>query len=222
MSWPVRLRVNAKTGCIRNERLHLSYIPSFSPSPVRRATAPPYLPGNSCRTRRRSDTRLPSSLSRVTPSAVSEHLPELLGCPIPAPSLRIASVPNQGLFPPPALPGFNGNTGLSVTPLRPDPSLTGVRLPILEHALGLPVLRAFSFVYMPRHYPAQRLSSYLLNPPAVSTFPERVTGSVCASIIFEACSAFTRVAACTLALPPIRDMHFPKTSTVSLPPQLLR
>jgi len=40
--------------------------------------------------------------------------------------------------------------------------------------------------------------------------------------IFEACSAFTHVAGCTLALSPIRDMHFPKASTVSLPPQLLR
>ena len=35
--------------------------------------------------------------------------------------------------------------------------------------------------------------------------PKRVVGSACASSNFEACSAFTRVAACTLALSPIRD-----------------
>src|SRR6516162_11869475 len=38
--------------------------------------------GWSCRTERRSDSRPPPSLSRVTPPAVSEHFSELLGCPI--------------------------------------------------------------------------------------------------------------------------------------------
>jgi hypothetical protein len=41
----------------------------------------------------------------------------------------------------------------------------------------------------------------LLSSPAVSTFPARVSGSVCIDI-FEACLAFTHVAACTLALSP--------------------
>src|SRR5262249_21294259 len=36
--------------------------------------------------------------------------------------------------------------------------------------------------------------------------------------LFEVCSVFTRVAACTLALSPIRDTHYPKASAISLPP----
>jgi hypothetical protein len=60
----------------------------------------------------------------------------------------------------------------------------------------LPVLRAFSFVYMLP--PLPRRSDWvplLLNPPAVATFPERVTGSVCAS-------SFSRFAQRSLALRP--------------------
>ena len=36
--------------------------------------------------------------------------------------------PKSGPFPPPALPGFDGTTSLSVTPRRPGLSLAGVRL----------------------------------------------------------------------------------------------
>src|ERR1700680_4789872 len=43
---------------------------------------PGCLHGSSCRTRHRSDSQLLPSLSRVTPSAASEHVSELLGCPI--------------------------------------------------------------------------------------------------------------------------------------------
>ena len=39
--------------------------------------------------------------------------------------------------------------------------------------------------------------------------------------LFEDCSAFTRVAACTLARSPIRD-RYPKASAISSPPCLLR
>jgi hypothetical protein len=46
-----------------------------------------------------------------------------------------------------------------------------------------------------------------LGNPAVSAFPERVIESACASSLFQACSAFTRVMACTLSLSPIRDTH---------------
>jgi len=48
-------------------------------------------------------------------------------------------------FPPPELPGFDGTTGLSVTPARPGLSLTGVRLAVTRrHRRGLPVLRRVS------------------------------------------------------------------------------
>ena len=60
-----------------------------------------------------------TSLSRVTLPAASEHLTELIGCPISRPSLLPALILNQGPFPPPALPGFIGTTSLSATPQRP-------------------------------------------------------------------------------------------------------
>jgi len=41
-------------------------------------------------------------------------------------------------------------------------------------------------------------------------------------VLFEACSAFTRVTACTLALPPYFVTRYPKASAISFPPQLLR
>ncbi len=49
------------------------------------------------------------------------------------------------------------------------------------------------------------------------------TGWDCASIslrivLFEACSAFTRVTACTLALSPYIVTRYPKASATSLPP----
>jgi hypothetical protein len=67
-------------------------------------------------------------------------------------------------------------------PSAPGLSLTGVRLIIPDHALGLPVLRALSLCTCCRHYPgaaAERLprSSH----PAVSAFPGRVAGSACTS-----------------------------------------
>ena len=81
-------------------------------------------------------------------------------------------------------------------PSAPSLSLTGVRLIIPDHALGLPVLRALSLCTCRRHYPgaaAGRLprSSH----PAVSAFPGRVTGSACTS-------SFSRLARRLLALRP--------------------
>src|SRR6516165_5748306 len=106
-----------------------------------------------CRTGRRSDSRPPPSLSRVTPSAVSEHFSELLGGPISR-SLTTSCV----CLEPRPLPSA-GITRLHryYEPLRhpsaPDLSLTGVRLIFPDHALGLPVLRALSLWTCRRQYP---------------------------------------------------------------------
>src|SRR5712691_5227011 len=93
------------------------------------------------------------SLSRVTPSAVSEHSSELIGCPISKSittccvCLELRSLPSTGV------------TRLQryYEPLRhpraPDLSLAGLRLVLADHALGLPVLRAFSLCTCCRHYP---------------------------------------------------------------------
>ena len=127
-------------------------------------------------------SRLPPSLSRVTPSAVSEHFSELLGCPISR-SLTACCVRLE-LRPLPS----TGITRLQryYEPLRhpsgPGLSLTGVRLIIPDHASGFPVLRALSLCTCCRHYPGAadgrtRRSSH----PAVSAFPDSAVGSACTS-----------------------------------------
>src|ERR1700689_5223675 len=102
---------------------------------------------------RRSDNPLLPSLSRVTPSAVSEHSSELIGCPISRSlttscvRLELRSLPSTGV------------TRLQryYEPLRhpraPGLSLAGVRSIIADHALGLPVLRTLSLCTCCRHYP---------------------------------------------------------------------
>ena len=59
-------------------------------------------------------------------------------------------------------------------PSAPGLSLTGVRLIIPDHAVGLPVLRALSLCTCCRHYPGAA-AGCILRPshPAVSAFPGR-------------------------------------------------
>jgi len=121
------------------------------------------------------------TLSRATPSAASEHLLELIGFPISRSfttycvRLELRSLPSTGVT---RLPRY-------YEPLRhpraPSLSLTGFRLVIADHALGLPVFRALSLCTCCRHYlgaASGRIVS--LSHPAVSAFPERVVGSACA------------------------------------------
>src|SRR2546430_11363006 len=158
--------------------------------------APRYPHGQSCRTGRRSDSRLLPSLSRATPSAVSEHWSELIGCPISRSlttycvRLELRSRPSAGIT-----RHHRYNEPLRL-PRAPSLSLTGVRLIIPDHALGSPVLRTLSLCTCCRHYPgaaAGRTASLI--HPAVSAFPERVVGSACAS-------SFSRLARRLLALRP--------------------
>ena len=145
-------------------------------------------------------------LSRATPSVVSEHKSELIGCPISRSvttycvCLELRSLPSTGIT----------RLHRYYEPLRhpraPGLSLTGVQLVIADHALGLPVFRALSLCTCCRHYPGAatgRIAS-LTSPSRVSLprYGRRVGLRI---DLFEACSAFTRVAACTLALSPIRD-----------------
>ena len=173
----------------------------------------------SCRTGRRSDSRLLPSLSRATPSAVSGHSSELIGCPISRSlttycvCLELRSLPSPGVT---RLPRY-------CEPLRHPRalglSLTGVRLIIADHALGLPVLRALSLCTCCRHYPgaaAGRIASLIYS--AVSAFPENPCRVGLRIVLFEVCSAFTRVTACTLALSPYFVTRYPKASAISLPP----
>src|SRR6267143_1661878 len=93
------------------------------------------------------------TLARATPSAASEHLSELIGFPISRSfttycvCLELRSLPSTGVTRPPRY----------YEPLRhpraPSLSLTGFRLVIADHALGLPVFRALSLCTCRRHYP---------------------------------------------------------------------
>ena len=142
-----------------------------------------------------SRTRL-HAFSRVTPSAVSERFSELLGCPISRSltascvGLELRPLPSTGIT---RLPQY-------YEPLRhpsaPGLSLTGVRLIIPDHALGLPVLRAFSLCTCCRHCPGAAdgripRSSH----PSVSAFPDSTIGSACTS-------TFSRFARRSLTLRP--------------------
>ena len=145
-------------------------------------------------------------LARATPSAVSEHSAEFIGCPISRSfttyfvCLELRSLPSAGI------------TRLQryYEPLRhpkaPGLSLTGLRLVVADRALGLPVFRALSLCTCCRHYPGAasgRITSLISSRR--SSLPRKGCRVGLRIVLFEACSAFTRVAACTLALPPIRD-----------------
>src|ERR1700688_427799 len=146
------------------------------------------------------------TLSRATPSAASEHLSELIGFPISTSfttycvCLELRSLPSTGV------------TRLQryYEPLRhpkaPGLSLTGFRLVLADHALGLPVLRALSLCTCCRHYPgaASGRTASLTSPSRIS-LPRKGRRVGLRIVLFEACSAFTRVTACTLAPSPIRD-----------------
>src|SRR5712691_4635933 len=146
------------------------------------------------------------ALARATPSAASEHLLELIGFPISRSfttycvCLELKSLPSTGV------------TRLQryYEPLRhpnaPGLSLTGVRLVIPDHALGSPVLRSLSLCTCCRHYPgaASGRTASLISSRRIS-LPRKGCRVGLRIVLFEACSAFTRVAACTLARSPIRD-----------------
>ena len=136
------------------------------------------------------------TLSRATPSAVSEHSAELIGCPISRSlttscvRLELRSLPSTGV------------TRLQryCEPLRhpkaPDLSLAGVRLVIADHAMGLPVLRTLSLSTCRRQYPGAAAGRILRSShPAISAFPDMAVGSACTS-------SFSRLAQRSLALRP--------------------
>ena len=77
---------------------------------------------------------------------------------------------------------------------------------IPDHALGPPVLPALSLCTCCRHYPGAAAGRpvSLINPSRIS-LPRKGCRVGLRIVLFEACSAFTRVTACTLALSPIRD-----------------
>jgi hypothetical protein len=104
-------------------------------------------------------------LSRATPSAVSEHSSEFIGCPISRSfatycvCLELRSLPSTGV------------TRLQryCEPLRhpkaPSLSLAGFRLVIADHALGFPVFRALSLCTCRRQFPGVAAGSSFAHSP---------------------------------------------------------
>jgi hypothetical protein len=75
----------------------------------------------------------------------------------------------------------------------------------------------FPCVHAVANTPAQRLGVLLCSlHPAVPAFPRKGRRVGLRVVLFEACSAFTRVTACTLELPPYIVTRYPKASATSL------
>src|ERR1700731_1279779 len=90
--------------------------------------------------------------------------------------------------------------------MAPDLSLAGVRVVIADLALGLPVLRTLSLCTCRRQYPGVATGRTLRSThPTVSAFPDMAVGSAYTSSFSRLARRSLRVAACTLALSPIRD-----------------
>src|SRR3984893_16321534 len=146
------------------------------------------------------------TLSRATPSAVSDHLSELIGFPIskvlpyvlrlsctevpslhrssPASAVLRTSPPPQGAQPVPR--------GLPVGRCRPRHGASRVAYAFLVYMLS-PLPRRSGWAY-----------SSLCSPSRIS-LPRKGCRVGLRIVLFEDCSAFTRVTACNLALSPIRD-----------------
>ena len=108
-------------------------------------------------------------------------------------------------FPPPALPGFRGTTGLSATPGRPNPPSRACGWSSRTTPRGFPCCARFPCVHALATTPAQHLAAYYALFTRRISLPRNGGRVGLCNNLFEACSAFTRVRACTLALSPVRD-----------------
>src|SRR6516164_978971 len=142
-----------------------------------------------CRTERRSDSRLPPSLSRVTPSAVSEHFSELLGRPISR-SLTASCVGLElRLLPSPGITRLPRYYEPPRHPIRPGLSLTRFRLiPYRNHRWGFPCCVWSPLHACHRQYPGrtEMVDSLVVPSQRRPSLVSRRVGS-CVTL-FEACS----------------------------------
>ena len=77
---------------------------------------------------------------------------------------------------------------------------------IADHASGLPVLRTLSLCTCCRHYPGAAAGPILAHSPSRISLPRKGRRVGLRIVLFEACSAFTRVAARRIAQPPTGDL----------------
>src|SRR6266851_1840008 len=153
------------------------------------------------------------------------HAPDML-------TVRIQVIDSTGTFtlsdsqpcrlltvPPPALPGFISTMNLSASPGRPACPSRASGWSSLPTPWGLPCCVRFPCAHAVANTPAQRLGVPLrsIRPSRVS-LPRYGSRVGLCIVLFEACSAFTRVTACTLALSPYIVTRYPKASATSSPP----
>src|SRR6266436_7902867 len=93
-------------------------------------------------------------------------------------------------------------------PTAPGLSLAGFQLVVaLTTPWGFPCCVRFPCVHAAATTPAQRLGVVFAQSPSRVSLPRTGCRVGLRIVLFEVCSAFTLVAACTLALSPIRDTH---------------
>jgi hypothetical protein len=129
----------------------------------------------------------------------------LIGCPIPRSLATSCVCLELRPLPSPGVTRLHRYYEPLRHPTAPGLSLAGVRLLIPDHAVGLPVLRTLSLMYVPPPVPrCSDWASSLVSPGRISLprYGVRVGLHI---VLFGACSAFTRVAARTLAPSPICD-----------------
>ena len=146
--------------------------------------------------------RVLPSLQHVAPSAAPAHIAGVSqGCPnLPcfatfSTRLELRPLSSTGIT---RLPRYYGPFR---HPIAPYLTVTSLRLvATTDHAIGLPVLRAFPLCACCRYYPGTVTGSIaLLILPVLSAFPERVVGSACAT-------SFSRIAQRSLALRPAHSL----------------
>jgi hypothetical protein len=165
-----------------------------------------------------SRTRL-HAFSRATPSAVLEHYSELIGCPISMSFTTYCVCPELRPLPSTSVTRLQRYYEPLRHPRAPGLSLTGFRLVFaLATPWGFPCCVRFPCVHAVATTPAQRLGVSLLTHPSRISLPRYGSQVGLRIVLFEACSAFTRVTACTLALSPYIVTRIPKASATSLPP----
>ena len=127
--------------------------------------------------------------------------------PLSRPLFPSQAGPKSGPFPPPALPGFTGTTGLSAPPIRLGLALAGCRLVNLHHRWGFPCCVGSPCIHAVAITPAGSLGARVAPFPNDSGLPRNPGGSAHRITFFEACSAFTHVTACILAESPCDPLH---------------
>jgi hypothetical protein len=103
------------------------------------------------------------------------------------------------------LTGFSGTTDLSATPGRPACPSRVSGWSSLTTSWGFPCCVRFPCVHAAATTPVQRLGVLFAHSPSRISLPRKGCRVGLHIVLFEACSAFTHVAACTLARSPMRD-----------------